>query len=345
MKVLVVNNMEPFVRGGAEELADHLVSRLNLTPGVKAELLRIPFRWEPAERLVEEILLCSSLHLYNVDLVLGLKFPAYLVPHQRKRLWLLHQFRQAYDLWECGGSNIPKTERGRQLRQAVITADNHCFSQCEKIFGTRTVGDRLHRFNGFDAELLVAPLNYPDLFHCDAYDSYLFCGGRINPAKRQFLLVEAMRLVRSNLKIIVAGPPETPADGARLRELVERHGLSDKVTLDLGFLPRERIARYVNEALACAYLPLDEDSVGYVTMEAFAAGKSVLTATDCGGVLDIVIDGETGVVSEPDPRSLASAIDKLAGQRSLVIRMGREARALWTNMNITWPGTVERLLA
>jgi hypothetical protein len=49
MKVLVVNNAAPFVRGGAEELADHLVRELNATKGVEAELMRIPFRWEPAE--------------------------------------------------------------------------------------------------------------------------------------------------------------------------------------------------------------------------------------------------------------------------------------------------------
>ena len=57
------------------------------------------------------------------------------------------------------------------------------------------------------------------------------------------------------------------------KRLVERYDLNDRVQLDLGFLSRERIAKYVNEALACAYLPVDEDSVGYVTMEAFVVGK------------------------------------------------------------------------
>ena len=45
MRVLVVNNAAPFVKGGAEQLADQLVWRLNATKGVEAELLRIPFRW------------------------------------------------------------------------------------------------------------------------------------------------------------------------------------------------------------------------------------------------------------------------------------------------------------
>ena len=79
MRVLVLNNAAPFIRGGAEELADQLVVRLNATFGVEAELLRVPFRSEPAERIIEEILLSQNLQLYNVDRVIGLKFPD--LPH------------------------------------------------------------------------------------------------------------------------------------------------------------------------------------------------------------------------------------------------------------------------
>ena len=138
-----------------------------------------------------------------------------------------------------------------------------------------------------------------------------------------------MRFTRSNAKLVVAGPADTPADAARLQESVEQYNLNDRVHLDLGFLPRERIAKYVNEALACAYLPIDEDSVGYVTMEAFASAKAMLTVSDSGGLLDIVRDGDTGLVVQPDPESLAAAIDRLANNRNTTIEMGKEAHALW----------------
>ena len=87
--------MAPFVRGGAEELAYHLNARLNATPGVRAEVLRVPFSWEPFERLANEIFINPMLRLLNVDRVIALKFPAYLIPHEQKILWLLHQYRQA----------------------------------------------------------------------------------------------------------------------------------------------------------------------------------------------------------------------------------------------------------
>ena len=117
MRVLVLNNAAPFIRGGAEELADQLVARLNATSGIEAELLRVPFRSEPADRIVEQILLSQSLRLYNVDRVIGLKFPTYLIPHPTKILWLLHQFRQAYDLYESEAL-IP-------LRLRVLVSGSH----------------------------------------------------------------------------------------------------------------------------------------------------------------------------------------------------------------------------
>ena len=83
MKVLVIDSMTPFVHGDAEELADHLVRNLNLH-GAEAELLRIPFRSEPEERLLEEMIICSNLKIVNVDRVIALRFPAYLIPFPRK---------------------------------------------------------------------------------------------------------------------------------------------------------------------------------------------------------------------------------------------------------------------
>ena len=284
------------------------------------------------------------MRLYNTDLMIGLKFPAYLVPHTRKRLWLLHQYRQAYDLWDARQSNIPNIPRGREIRRAVIEADNRCMPDCEKIFATRLVANRPHHYNGFDSEIMMAPPNDPELFTGASYGSYVFCGGRINAGKRQHLLVEAMRFTRSEIKLVVAGPADTPADATRLQESVERHNLKDRVHLDLGFLPRERIAKYANEALACAYLPIDEDSVGYVTMEAFSAAKAVLTTRDSGGLLDIVHDGNTGLVVQPAPESLAAAIDRLANNRNMTMEMGKEGRERWNELNVTWPATIERLL-
>jgi glycosyltransferase involved in cell wall biosynthesis len=338
--------MAPFVRGGAEELASHLCARLNSTPGVIAEVLRVPFSWEPFERLADEIFLNRTLRLSNVDRVIGLKFPAYLIPHRTKVLWLLHQYRQAYELRDRGESNIPQTPAGEKICKLVRRADAEVFSGCRSIFTlSRVTQERLKRYNGFEGSVLMQPLNYPELFANRGDNGYLFAGGRINPGKRQHLLVEAMAESKSGAKLIVAGPPDTPEDANRLQELVRRLKLEDRVTLDLGYHPVAKIANYVNHARACACLPVDEDSVAYVTMEAASASKPVLTLTDAGGVLQLVVNGETGCVASPDAKSVAEAIDLLCSDAARSAQMGRATRRLWDSFEVTWPKTIEKLLA
>jgi glycosyltransferase involved in cell wall biosynthesis len=338
--------MSPFVRGGAEELADHLCAHLNKTPGVQAELLRIPFAWEPFERLPEEIFLNRMLRLQNVDRMIALKFPAYFIPHETKVFWLLHQYRQAYDLRERGQSNIPETARGEEVLGLIRRSDNEAFSSAHKIFANSEVTrKRLKNYNSFDAEVLMPPLNHPELFENQGDNGYLFAGGRINAGKRQHLLAEAMGQVRSTGKLIIAGPPDTPQDAERLLEIVQRLNLQGRVVLDFGFHPTAKIAEYVNHARACAYLPVDEDSVGYVTMEAVSASKPVMTLSDSGGILQLVRNRETGYVTEPNVDSIARSIDALLLKPSRSAQVGRAAKSLWDSLGVTWPNTINKLLS
>ncbi len=241
MNVLIVNNMAPFVRGGAEELAHHLSARLNATRGVRAEVLRVPFSWEPFERLADEIFLNSTFQLPNVDRVIALKFPAYLIPHHNKVLWLLHQYRQAYDLRDRGESNIPATPGGEKIHELIRRADAEAFSKCRKLFTiSKVTQERLKRYNGFAAEVLVPPLNHPKLFTNRGDSGYIFGGGRINLGKRQHLLVESIGLTKCEAKLIVAGPPDAPEDADRLRAAVKRLKIEDRVVLDFDSIPSKR---------------------------------------------------------------------------------------------------------
>src|SRR5262249_41662906 len=154
MKIAVLNNCVPFLRGGAEHLADALVTKL-AEHGHKALLVRIPFRWDPPEKILEHMLACRLMRLPEVDRAVALKFPAYCVPHPNKVLWLLHQFRQAYDLWGTRFGCLPDSSRGREIRDAIARADNSYLPEARRIFTNSTVtSGRLKKFNGLDSEVL-----------------------------------------------------------------------------------------------------------------------------------------------------------------------------------------------
>jgi glycosyltransferase involved in cell wall biosynthesis len=89
------------------------------------------------------------------------------------------------------------------------------------------------------------------------------------------------------------------------------------------------------------FCPYHED-FGFVTGEAFASGKAVLTAADSGGPLEQVRDGESGFVVAPDPRRLAEKFDLLAEDRVLAERLGQAGRR--SIAGLTWSAAVRRLL-
>lgn len=344
MKVLVVNNMAPFVWGGAEELAVNLQKNL-IIAGHDSEVLRIPFQWEPASRITSQMLMVRALELWNVDKVIALKFPAFYIRHPDKTLWLLHQYRQAYDLYDAGQTNLPVGQEGDDIRSLITNADNEAFAESRRVFtNSEVTRRRLKKYNDFDASILLPPINDPEMFTGGHFGNYIFAGGRVNGMKRQHLLLEALSLTSPKVRLIIAGPPDSPTDGDQLREAVERLGLADRVKLDLRFLPRETYADYLINAAAVAYLPFDEDSLGYVAMEAATAGKALVTTSDSGGILGLVARGETGWVAEPSASSLADAMDAVFADTALTRSYGLGARDLWNSFEITWPKTVESLM-
>ena len=184
---------------------------------------------------------------------------------------------------------------------------------------------RLKRYNDIDADgVLYPPLDRPELFGPGEAGDYFFYPSRLNAIKRQHVAVEAMRHVRSPFRLVLAGKPDTEAYGAELRRRVEEWGLQDKVQF-LGWISEEEKARWMAGAFAALYLPHDEDSYGYVTLEAFHSHKPVLTFTDSGGTDEIVEDGVNGLMLAPTAEALARGMEGLWAARGRTREMGRAA--------------------
>lgn len=344
MKIAVLNNAVPFIRGGAEFLAEWLTERLQQF-GHSAVLVRIPFRWDPPEKILDSILACQMMSIANCDRVIALKFPAYLVPHGNKVLWLLHQFRQAYDLWGTPMQGLPSGEYGTGIRDVIRNTDNKALADARIYTNSRVTSERLMNFNGLSSEVLFPPLQEPEQYRCESYGDYIFCPSRMNDAKRQHLLVESMRWTRTGVRLIIAGRPEDSEYLKRLNNTIDRFNLAGKVTVMPEFISDELKSDLFSNALGCAYIPYDEDSYGYVTMEAFESRKAVVTCTDSGGIDILVRPGDTGYIVPPEPLGLAEAFDALFLRRDKAREMGECGRNLMHRMGITWENVIARLTA
>jgi glycosyltransferase involved in cell wall biosynthesis len=343
VRIAVINNVAPFVRGGAEILAEALTRRLE-DAGHTTDLVRLPFSWQPTERIVDSMLAASLTRVSGVDRVIALKFPAYLVPHDDRVLWTLHQFRQFYDLWDTPSCGYPMTDETLEVRALVQDADSAAFGSASKIYAnSRVTADRLFRFNGFASEVLHAPLPNAQMFTNLGTGVYVFAGGRINALKRQNLAVDAMRYTQTDVRLVVAGAPETRYDLEQLESARQATGREDRITVIPRYVDEQRKATLVNGSLACVYCPLDEDSYGYVALEGAQAAKALVTTIDAGGVTDLAIDGRSGFVCEPDPIELARAFDALYRSTVLAESLGRAAHDRMSELHISWDHVIRRL--
>jgi glycosyltransferase involved in cell wall biosynthesis len=344
VKIAVINTSVPFVLGGAEHLAESLVRELAVR-GHMVEHVKVPLRWATTDDVATSMFAAASLRIPEAERVVALKFPAYLVPHPNKVVWLLHQFRQVYDLWGTQLQDLPDRPSTTGLWRAVRRADNLAFNESLAVFcNSSTTAGRLMRFNRIAATVLLPPHGDPGGFRRGHLGDYVLGLGRITGGKRQCLLVEAMAATRSALRLVVAGAPETPDDLEILEKMVARHGLEGKVELIPRFISDEEKVALLADARAVAYVPLDEDSYGYVTAEAMMSGKPVVTASDSGGILELVEHEVTGVVADPTPGELARAIDMMA-DRSLAAELGEAAFERVAGLDLSWDRTIEQLLS
>lgn len=348
MHILIMTTQVPFVQGGAEVHARSLLNALR-SVGHQAEIVAIPFKWYPPERMLDNMLACRLMDLTEangrtIDRVIGLKFPAYLIPHPNKVLWILHQHRQAYEQWDGVLGDMNYYGNGREVRDAIRRADTQLIPEARAVFtNSQNVSRRLKDFCGLESTPLYHPPAHADSFFCDGAEPYFFFPSRINASKRQRLAVQALAHTGAGSRLVICGESEDPVYYEKLLEDVRTLGLQNRVTF-LGRVSDEEKLRLYANCLAVVYPPFDED-YGYITLEGMLSSKPVVTCTDSGGPLEFVVDGETGFVAAPEPEPLGGALARLWENRDAATAMGRAGRASYLGRNITWNAVVELLVA
>jgi glycosyltransferase involved in cell wall biosynthesis len=348
MRIAICHPQTPFSRGGGEYHTEGLAGGLR-DAGHDVDILPIPFKWYPPSELVHQMALWRSLDLSEangmpIDMVIALKFPAYLVRHPRKVVWLIHQHRAAYELWDHPiYGDLAMHDDGPAVREMIWKGDRVALAEAQRIFtNSSNVRDRLRESLGLAAEPLYhrSPLTEALLeTNAGEYGDYVLYPSRLEPLKRQALAVESMRRVRSGTRLLLVG---TGSDEAMLRRLIDRRGLGDRVSLE-GTLSNQRLRELYLGALGVYYGPYDED-YGYVTLEGMAARRPVITLRDSGGPLEFVRDGENGFLAEPRTRAIAGAIDRLAESPERTEDMGRAGHKLIRDTVPEWPEVVNRIL-
>jgi glycosyltransferase involved in cell wall biosynthesis len=274
----------------------------------------------------------------EVDAVIATRFPSYAVRHPNKVVWLIHQYRQAYDQFGTPYSDFTASREDRRTREAISEIDRVGLTEARRVFAnSRTVAQRLAKYNGIASEPLYHPPPLAGRYRGGPPGDYALCVGRLDGWKRPDLALSALPHAPAARLVVVGRGPEE----ARLRRLARELGVVDRVrwiTEEVG--EEELLDLYAGSRLVVV-TPEGED-LGYVPLEAFLSGKAVLTTEDAGGPLEFVADGETGFVVPARPEALGAAL-RLAWERpEALARLGEKGRQ--RAAALSWDSTVSALL-
>ena len=341
-RIVVCEVQVPFVHGGAEYHVRALHQQLRVH-GYQAEIVSVPFKWYPKKEILAHAAAWRLIDLSEsngepIDLVIGTKFPSYFVRHPNKVAWLIHQYRAAYELCGTPYSDFSHTEEDVALRQSLIELDTKMLGECRRLYANaQNTANRLAKYNGLTAEALYHPPPFADRLSPGPYGDYVLFVGRLESIKRPDLAVRAMQHIDRPVRLVMVGEG---TQRANTEQLAASLGVADRIDF-AGSAEEQTLIDLYKGALAVIYTPFDED-FGYVTLESFLAHKPVITATDAGGPLEFVRDGENGIITEPAPEAIAAAVNRLNAHRGAAARLGdagfERARL------VTWDGVIERLM-
>jgi glycosyltransferase involved in cell wall biosynthesis len=225
-------------------------------------------------------------------------------------------------------------------RVAIHAADRYLLTRnVSRLFvQSRTIQQRLAIWPELQSTILYPPPPQRD-YRCDGYGNYVFLVSRLTRLKRVDLFIEALAHPEGrDVHAVIGGDGE---ERAALEQLAAARDVAKRVTF-AGRLTDAELLNHFARCRAVCFPPFEED-YGFVTAEAFASKKAVITCRDSGGPAELVRNGICGFVCEPTPQALAVALRQVINDPVMATRMGEAAFAESATLN--WPDAVRQLTA
>ncbi len=292
-------------------------------------------------------------HLAGILAKLAHGIPLVVTVHSLEPLrpWKREQLGGGYDV----SSWVERT--ALEMADAVIAVSEG--TRADVLSHFTVAPERVHVIgNGIDTEEYrpVATTAALERYGVDRSRPYLLFVGRITRQKGIVHLVRALRYLDSEIGVVLcAGAPDTPEIAGEMEAgVAEAKRSRDGVVWIPEMLDKPSVIElYSHATVFCC--PSVYEPFGIINLEAMACETAVV-ASAVGGIPEVVVDGETGVLvplqlaahdpmSAADPdrfaRDLAAAINGLVADASRASAMGRAGR-LRAEASFSWRAIAER---
>ena len=339
MRVVVLDNDGAHDSLADAEFADRAISQRLVAEieraGHQAAPVRLPFDASSPDRIADAMLAASLTVVEGVDVLIGLRFPAHLVPHPNKSIWLVD--RQPTGRPTNDGSTTVWRGVPDDLRHMSTVAASRSVAASRRAFRARPEdppGD------GIPSGLLLRPLADASRLANVGSDGRIvtFAGTSTAGASRA---IDAMRAVTSGVRLVVAVHAGHPGR----RDLEQRCDTVEPGRVEIVALSTsDQAADLVNTALAVADLDAAPASEARALLAGAHATKPLISSMGSGGMRDLLDGGRCGLVCGLDPMKVAAAFDTAALETQRMAELAGRAHERIDELGRSWPVVVTRLL-
>lgn len=341
MRILVTTVKPPFEYGDVDRLTDSLLSALRHA-GHDADVWSVPLIYTSAQHVRRAIDIWKWDVLQasdggGVDLVIPLRFPAYVPLHPRKVTWLYDQYRPAYDRWVDHAASAEDVD----LKSIVVGLDKEYLSTCVRRFAvSEAAQNRLVRSTSLDTELLASPPPSEEGYGYVESLPYILAPGRLDGTHRHDLVIRALAQTRSELSLVIVG-------SGPLRQKLESIAQQLDVGRRVRFVDRVSSLQRSKLFASClaVYVGEQESNLNFAPVEAMLSSKPVIVFSDGGAAQEHLLPNETGISIPPSVPALADALSFLADDVPRARRMGLSGRLAAEGLNRSWARVVDVLTA
>ncbi len=258
---------------------------------------------------------------------------AHFASHPAAVAYIIHRLTGIPFSFTAHGSDLHRDRH--MLREKVAAASSvvTISKYNRNIIAQECGGDSLSKINVIHCGVDTAKFAYRSAATEPVQDAGPFkivCTGTLHEVKGQAYLIDACRELRDRqvnfeCHLIGDGP-----DREALKSRVAALGLTKHIVLH-GRLPQDEVARHLASAdvLVAPSVPTKcgrREGIPVVLMEAMSAGVPVI-ASDLSGIPELVLDGETGLLTPPrDVERLSAALLRMASDPALRIQLAIQAR-------------------
>ncbi len=293
-----------------------------------------------ADDIDADVVHCHTWYAHFAGIIAKLCYgiPLVITTHSLEPLrpWKREQLGRGYD----ASSWVEKT--AIEMADALIAVSNETKEDVLKYFDVDENKVKVI-YNGIklDEYVVTEETSTLDKFNIDKSKPYVLFVGRITRQKGIIHLVNAIKYIDPDTQIILcAGAPDTPEIAKEMEDSVNEVKKTRKNVIWIDeMLPKEEIIQLYSHAdVFCC--PSIYEPFGIINIEAMAC-KTAVVASAVGGIKEVVVNGETGILvpveqqnvapfepTDPDKfaRDLADGVNRIINNKDLRESMAIKGR-------------------